>query len=128
MSLHTLASGCSYIHAAGDYKLEPAEYWANVSPTTRDFVKEGVQREADVAFSIKALNRMTATARHLSTDAQALSDDVKRFKEESAAERMEDASIVHQHLPSGNGGSGFSGTPGGSADVTAKLEEASLEE
>ncbi|KAJ7231314.1 kinase-like domain-containing protein [Mycena rebaudengoi] len=161
---------------AGDYKFEPAKYWANVSPTARDFVKvcltidperrptvqealahkwlvsttphfvpdpEGEPHDLlphvkkafnakltwrKAAFSIKALNRMTAMAGYLSTDAQTLSEDVKRFKEESAAERMEDASIVHQHPSSGNGGSGFSGTPGGSADVTAKLEKASLEE
>ncbi|KAJ7241971.1 hypothetical protein C8J57DRAFT_1726395 [Mycena rebaudengoi] len=189
---------------AGDYKFEPAEYWMNVSPTARDFVKvcltidperrptaqealahkvrfflssfpntlalrtphahthaddtpqwltsttphfvpdpEGEPRDLlphvkkafnakltwrKAAFSIKALNRMTAMAGYLSTDAQALSEDVKRFKEESAAERMEDASIVYQHPSSGHGGSGFSGAPRGSANVTAKLEMASLED
>ncbi|KAJ7231946.1 hypothetical protein C8J57DRAFT_1533337 [Mycena rebaudengoi] len=171
---------------AGDYKFEPAEYWANRRPTVQEalahkarfclpfliplrcalltharthaddtpqwlasttphFVPdpEGEPRDLlphvkkafnakltrrKAAFSIKALNRMTAMAGYLSTDAQTLSEDVKRFKEESAAARIEDASIVHQHPPSGNGGSGLSGTPGGSADVTTKLEKASLEE
>ncbi|KAJ7231306.1 hypothetical protein C8J57DRAFT_1533727 [Mycena rebaudengoi] len=139
---------------AGDYKFEPAEYWANRRPTVQEalahkarfclpfliplrcalltharthaddtpqwlasttphFVPdpEGEPRDLlphvkkafnakltwrKAAFSIKALNRMTAMGGYLSTDAQALSEDVKRFKEESAAERMEDASIAHQ--------------------------------
>jgi len=55
------------------------------------------------AFGIRAMNRMAALASsgdRLSKKAAELSADVKRFKEESAQEVMEDTSITHQHAHS----------------------------
>ncbi|KAJ7230839.1 Pkinase-domain-containing protein [Mycena haematopus] len=51
-------------------------------------------------FGIRALNRFAALASsgdRLSNEAAELSANVQRFKEESAQEVMEDASITHQH-------------------------------
>ncbi|KAK0469381.1 kinase-like domain-containing protein [Desarmillaria tabescens] len=135
---------------AGDYKFEPHEYWANVSDTARDFIRDCLTIDpsnrptaaqclehkwladtlphfvpdpenpsggpADLlphvkkalnakqlwrkaAFSITALNRMTALAgnSHLDPQKQELSDNVRLYKEESAKEVMENASIMHHH-------------------------------
>jgi len=134
----------------GDYKFEPAEYWANVSDTARDFVQvcltvdpnhrptaaEALEHRwlasstphfvpdpfnpsggptdllpqvkrafnaksawKKAGFGIRALNRMAALANsgdRMSKAAAELSANVQRFKEESAQEVMEDASIMHQ--------------------------------
>ncbi|KAJ7321887.1 kinase-like domain-containing protein [Mycena albidolilacea] len=135
---------------AGNYKFEPAEYWANVSGTARGFVQacltvEPARRPTAAealehrwlasatphfvpdpfnpsgatdllphvkkAFNakltwkkaghgIRALKRMSALASsgdRLSQQAAELSATVQRFKEESAQEVMEDASITHHH-------------------------------
>lgn len=134
---------------AGDYKFEPAEYWANVSETAKDFIRECLtidprsrptaaeclqhkwladeqphfvpdpespsggptdllphvkkafnakQLWRKAAFSIKALNRMQALAgSHLNAEAQELSQNLAKYKEESEKEVMEDASIMHHH-------------------------------
>ncbi|KAG9226893.1 hypothetical protein CCMSSC00406_0003434 [Pleurotus cornucopiae] len=56
------------------------------------------------AFSIRALNRMSMMAGGgLTGDAAILSDDVRRFKEESEKEVMEDESVTYQ--PGSEGGS-----------------------
>ncbi|KAJ7443901.1 CAMK/CAMK1 protein kinase [Mycena galericulata] len=169
---------------AGDYKFEPAEYWANVSDTARDFVtkcltidperrptaKEALEHKwlasttphfvpdpsspsggptdllphvkkafdakrqwKKAAFSIKALNRMTALAgsHPLGREAAELSESVRKYKEESAQEVMEDASIMHHHnlhhpSASDNPGNGNGSTSPRAADVTARLAETSL--
>ncbi|KAJ7628740.1 Pkinase-domain-containing protein [Roridomyces roridus] len=80
------------------------------------------------AFSIKALNRMASLAgsHPLGKEAQALSESVRQYKEESAQEVMEDASIMHHHnlhnhTPSTDGSAG-------TADVAAQLAQATLKE
>ncbi|KAJ6562447.1 kinase-like domain-containing protein [Mycena capillaripes] len=134
----------------GDYKFAPAEYWANVSDTARDFVQvcltvdpnhrptaaEALEHRwlasstphfvpdpfnpsggptdllpqvkrafnaksawKKAGFGIRAINRMAALASsgdRMSKAAVELSANVQRFKEESAQEVMEDASIMHQ--------------------------------
>ncbi|KAF7342148.1 Pkinase-domain-containing protein [Mycena venus] len=80
------------------------------------------------AFSIKALHRMTALAggQHpLGKAAAELSENVRQYKEESAQEVMEDASIMHHHnLDHPSDGSGGGTTP---KDVTDKLAKTSLQ-
>jgi len=79
------------------------------------------------AFSIRALNRMTtlASLHPLGKEAQELSDNVNRYKEESAKEVMEEASVVHHH----NVTDPMSPmSPSQSADVTAKLAQTKLGE
>ncbi|KAI4524239.1 putative serine/threonine protein kinase [Schizophyllum commune] len=50
------------------------------------------------AFSIKALNRMTMLASSgLDKDAAELSENLKKYKEESAREIMEESTITHSH-------------------------------
>ncbi|ESK84761.1 calcium calmodulin dependent protein [Moniliophthora roreri MCA 2997] len=142
---------------AGDYKFEPIEYWANVSETARDFVREcltidpasrptaeealshkwladsqphfvpdpDTQGPTDLlphvmkafnakklwrkaAFSIRAVNRMSALAggQLPHTEAQKLSENVLKYKEESEKEALEDVSIMHHHnLESSDGSS-----------------------
>ncbi|KAJ3774335.1 kinase-like domain-containing protein [Lentinula raphanica] len=60
------------------------------------FNAKGLWRKA--AFSIRALNRMTTLAGSgYHSEAQRLREDVASYKEESEKEKMEDASITHQH-------------------------------
>ncbi|KAJ7321916.1 putative serine/threonine protein kinase [Mycena albidolilacea] len=77
------------------------------------------------AFSIKALHRMTALAggHPLGREAAELRENVQQYKEESAQEVMEDASITHHHNlhhPSDSSGGGSS--------ISDKLAKTSLEE
>ncbi|KAJ7321901.1 Pkinase-domain-containing protein [Mycena albidolilacea] len=77
------------------------------------------------AFSIKALHRMTALAggHPLGREAAELRENVQQYKEESAQEVMEDASITHHHNlhhPSDSSGRGSS--------ISDKLAKTSLEE
>ncbi|KAJ4490429.1 kinase-like domain-containing protein [Lentinula aciculospora] len=70
------------------------------------FNAKGLWRKA--AFSIRALNRMTMLAGSGYTfsnnhaEAQRLRADVATYKEESEKEKMEDASITHQHESDSN--------------------------
>ncbi|KAJ7662195.1 Pkinase-domain-containing protein [Mycena polygramma] len=85
------------------------------------------------AISIKAMNRMTllANATHpLGKDAQELSENVRQYKEESAQEVMEDASITHHHNlhhPSESSLSDSAGTNPVPKDVMDKMEKASIQ-
>ncbi|KAF8056969.1 kinase-like domain-containing protein [Lyophyllum atratum] len=131
---------------AGDYKFEPNEYWANVSETAKDFVRQCLTVDpkerptaaevlehkwladttphfvpdptADGAptdllphvkkafnakqlwrkagFSIRAMNRMAAlVGSH--TEYTQLRDQLQEYKDESAQEALETASITHHH-------------------------------
>jgi len=84
------------------------------------------------AFSIRAVNRMTALAHHsLGPDVMTLSETLKKYKEESAKEVMENASIMHQHPNESTGEkpgkSGDSTVHSAADDLPTKLAKASLE-
>lgn len=66
------------------------------------------------AFSIRAMNRMATLAGH-GHDVTRLHDDLQQYKEESAREVMEDASITHHHLAENKEG-----------DLHSKMAQASI--
>ncbi|KAF7366335.1 Pkinase-domain-containing protein [Mycena sanguinolenta] len=82
------------------------------------------------AFSIKALHRMTllASGQHpLGKEAAELSESVRQYKEESAQEVMEDASIMHHHnLQHPSESSGNDPTSPSTKEVADKLAETRL--
>ncbi|GLB40023.1 putative protein kinase superfamily protein [Lyophyllum shimeji] len=171
---------------AGDYKFEPVEYWANVSETAKDFVRQCLtinpaerptaaqalehkwladttphfvpDPKADGAptdllphvkkafnakqlwrkagHSIRAMNRMASlAASHHHPEYAKLRDDLRQYKEESALEALETASITHHHNladPIGNGNGGKVSNGGGpkspgADELNSKMAKASLQ-
>ncbi|KAJ7815565.1 Pkinase-domain-containing protein [Mycena olivaceomarginata] len=134
---------------AGDYKFEPEEYWANVSDTARDFVRACLtidpERRPTAAECLDHKWLASNTPHFVSTPSGGPTDllphvkkafnakltwrrrscgrNVQQYKEESAQEVMEDASITHHHNlhhPSDSSGGGSS--------ISDKLAKTSLEE
>lgn len=97
------------------------------------FVKKALNAKQlwrKAAFSITALNRMSALANsHLDGGAQEFSNNVRRYKEESAKEVMEDASIMHHHNDDSLKKADDIPVDGSSGDTLSdKLAKASLDE
>ncbi|KAL0946273.1 hypothetical protein HGRIS_012525 [Hohenbuehelia grisea] len=166
---------------AGDYKFEPAEYWANVSDTARSFVTEcltidpqsrptaaealqhkwladdkphfvpaeGTDQPTDLlphvkkafnakklwrkaAFSIRAVNRMSAlvgAGLGGDSDRAILSENLRKFKEESEKEVMEDTPVMHQHETETPDSAKPKDSEGAAAqDLPSQLAKASLDD
>ncbi|KAJ7030818.1 Pkinase-domain-containing protein [Mycena alexandri] len=129
---------------AGDYKcIRARKYWANVSEEARDFVRACLTIDPERRPTRRGW--LAATTPHFVPDPDSgsptdllphvkkafnakLTENVRQYKEESAQEVMEDASIMHHHnlqhpseSSSGNGGV----SP---KDVTEQLAKTRLKE